>query len=65
MTAVPELRTPAKIEDFSRAMLVLLDGLEIERANLVGHHDGAIMAVEVAAMDPGRVDRIVLNGCAA
>ena len=54
-----------EIEDFARAMMVLLDGLEIERASLVGHHDGAIMAVEVAAMDPGRVDRIVLNGCAA
>ena len=46
-------------------MVVLLDELEIERAHLVGHHDGAIMAVEVAARDPGRVVRIVLNGCAA
>lgn len=54
-----------EIEDFARAMVVLLDGLAIERASLVGHHDGAIMAVEVAAMDPGRVDSIVLNGCAA
>ena len=54
-----------EIEDFARAMVVLLDELEIESASLVGHHDGAIMAVEVAAMDPGRVDRIVLNGCAA
>lgn len=54
-----------EIEDFARAMLVLMDKLEIGRANLVGHHDGAIMAVEVAAMDPGRAGRIVLNGCAA
>ena len=54
-----------EIEDFARAMVVLLDELEIGRTSLVGHHDGAMMAVEVAAMDPGRVERIVLNGCAA
>lgn len=54
-----------EIEDFARAMMVLLDRLEINRTSLVGHHDGAITAVEVAAMDPGRIDKIVLNGCAA
>lgn len=53
------------IEDFAQAMAVLLDALEITRTSLVGHHDGAMMAVELAAMDPGRVDKIVLNGCAA
>lgn len=54
-----------EIEDFASEMVVLLDALDVERAHLVGHHDGAITAVEVAAMEPGRFDRIVLNGCAA
>ena len=54
-----------EIEDFARAMVLLLDALDVTSTSLVGHHDGAIMAVEIAAMDPTRVDKIVLNGCAA
>ncbi len=54
-----------EIEDFARAAHAVLDSLDVDRAHLVGHHDGAIMAVEAAAMNPHRFDRVVLNGCAA
>jgi pimeloyl-ACP methyl ester carboxylesterase len=38
----------------------LLQGLGVERAALVGHSFGAMVACELAAAYPGRVDRLVL-----
>jgi pimeloyl-ACP methyl ester carboxylesterase len=38
----------------------LLDALKIERAILVGHSFGGMMAAEMAATEPGRVKKLVL-----
>ena len=38
----------------------LLDSLELERPHLAGHHFGAMIAAEIAAINPQRVDRLVL-----
>ena len=38
----------------------LLDGLGIERAHLLGHMTGAVIAAEAAAAFPGRIERLAL-----
>ena len=50
------------VADYARCFVALMDALEIERANLYGHHTGASIAVEVAAAYPDRVAKLMLNG---
>jgi pimeloyl-ACP methyl ester carboxylesterase len=52
---------PDSIESYAVGVLQLMDALGIERASLVGHHTGGVIAVEVAATHPERVDRLVLS----
>lgn len=49
------------IEDYARGAIALLDGLSIPRAAVVGHHTGAVIAIELAASYPERVERLVLS----
>lgn len=46
---------------YARAVLDMLDALGIGSCHLVGHHTGGVIAVEVAARAPERVDRLVLS----
>ncbi len=50
------------IADYAGVMLEVLDALRIGRAVVVGHHTGAVIAVELAAAAPERVERVVLSG---
>jgi len=50
------------VEQYAEAVIAALDARAIERAILVGHHTGAIIAVEMAAAFPRRVERVVLSG---
>jgi pimeloyl-ACP methyl ester carboxylesterase len=43
-------------------VLVLLDALKVEKASIVGHSMGSLIAVECAAAQPARVERIALVG---
>ncbi|MGO4390121.1 alpha/beta fold hydrolase [Variovorax sp. M-6] len=52
---------PASIEGWARVAVELLDALGIERADVVGHHTGGVIAVEIAAAFPGRVRGLVLS----
>ena len=52
---------PASIEGFARVAVQLLDALRLERASVVGHHTGGVIALELAASYPDRVDRLVLS----
>lgn len=45
-------------------LLRLLDALAIERASLVGHSMGALVALEAAATAPARIERLALLGAA-
>lgn len=54
-------REPDTIEVWASVAVSLLDALGIERAHLVGHHTGAVIATEIAAAFPDRVDRLVLS----
>ncbi len=49
------------IEDYAAGALALLDGLGIPSAAVVGHHTGAVVALELAASQPARVERLVLS----
>ncbi len=51
------------IEAWSEAVLALLDALGIERVCLVGHHTGAVIAMEAAARAPARIVALVLSSC--
>ncbi|MDA4129215.1 MAG: alpha/beta hydrolase [Thaumarchaeota archaeon] len=53
-----------KVEDFGRAVIELLDSLGIKRAHVVGHHTGAVVAIEIAASYPARVNKLVLSAAA-
>jgi pimeloyl-ACP methyl ester carboxylesterase len=50
------------VEEYADTVVELLDHLEIPKAHLVGHHTGAILAVDIAARYPERVARMVLSG---
>ncbi|MDL9998516.1 alpha/beta hydrolase [Variovorax sp. J22P240] len=52
---------PASIEQWAKVALELLDALGIERADVVGHHTGGVIAVELAAAFPDRVRGLVLS----
>lgn len=52
---------PASIEAWARVAVELLDALRIVRADVVGHHTGGVIAVEIAAAFPERVRSLVLS----
>jgi pimeloyl-ACP methyl ester carboxylesterase len=52
---------PATIEGWAAAFIELLDALAIERAHLVGHHTGGVIALHLAATAPRRVGSLVLS----
>ena len=52
---------PASIAQWARVACELLDALHIGRADVVGHHTGGVVAVELAAAFPDRVRALVLS----
>lgn len=52
---------PASIERWAAVAAELLGALGIERAHVVGHHTGGVIAIELAAAFPERVARLVLS----
>lgn len=51
-----------RLEDYAEAALATLDAFGWGRADVVGHHTGAVIAAQLAGLHPARVRRIVLNG---
>lgn len=51
----------ASIELYAQGVIQLLDVLTIERASIIGHHTGGVIAVEVAASYPDRVKKLILS----
>ncbi|MGA2936445.1 MAG: alpha/beta hydrolase [Syntrophobacteraceae bacterium] len=47
-------------EDFAQDLLLFMDALELDKANLVGHSMGSFIAQSFAARCPGRVERLIL-----
>lgn len=50
------------VEDYARAAFEVLDALGHRRAIVVGHHTGEIIACEMAAAAPDRIDGVVCSG---
>ncbi|WAP54756.1 alpha/beta fold hydrolase [Streptomyces sp. S465] len=50
------------IELFAAGVLDLCDALGLDQVFLVGHHTGAVIALEVAASAPDRIHALVLSG---
>lgn len=48
--------------EYAESVIDFIDGLDIKKASLVGHHTGAGIAAEVAARYPDRVDKLVVSG---
>src|SRR5207247_8486310 len=53
---------PDTIERWAETAATVLDALGVDRASVVGHHTGAVIAIELAASFPERVDKLVLSG---
>jgi len=49
------------IEALAAGLREAIDVLGLDRFHLVGHHTGGVIAVELAAMDPDRIGRLVLS----
>ncbi len=52
-----------QIEDYARNVIHFLDALKIGKTNIVGRLFGASIAVEIAAVYPERVNKLVLCDC--
>jgi pimeloyl-ACP methyl ester carboxylesterase len=57
-----ELIEDHSIERYAESVVALLDHLELEDVDVVGHKLGGIVAVEAAAQDPSRLRRLVVSG---
>jgi pimeloyl-ACP methyl ester carboxylesterase len=55
---------PETVEQAAGSVLALLDALAVERAALVGHSFGSLIALEAAARAPARVSHLALVGTA-
>ena len=53
------------IADYGQIVCEFLDALELDTVDLLGHHTGASIAIEVAATRPERVKRLALAGVLA
>ena len=52
---------PDTIEMWAEVAVSVLDALGAQRASIVGHHTGAVIAMEIAASFPDRVDKLILS----
>jgi pimeloyl-ACP methyl ester carboxylesterase len=56
-----DLPKPQTIEQYAAGAFALLDALRVTTAVVLGHHTGAAVAVEMAAVEPARVRALVLS----
>ena len=62
--ATPAPPVPWGTAEYTGWVIALLDRLEVERCDIVGHSNGGRIAAVLAAAHPGRVDKLVLTGAA-
>ncbi len=58
--SVKPLGAPYHAPWFARSVVALLDALELERADVLGHSMGGRVAIDMGARHPDRTDRLVL-----
>ena len=52
---------PQTIEQYAQGVIALADALGIAKFHLLGHHTGGIVAFEVAASHPDRINKLILS----
>ena len=57
-------KPPASVEEAAQSVIALLDAAGVERAALVGHSFGSLIALEAASRAPERVSHLVMVGTA-
>lgn len=50
------------VADYAAAVPAVLDALGIDRAMIVGHHTGGLVAAEAAILYPARISRLAIHG---
>lgn len=50
------------VDEYCEAVITVLDAMNVERAQLLGHHGGCMLAVNIANEHPRRVGKLVLSG---
>jgi len=55
-------KTEPTVEDYTNAAEQVLNHLKVEQAHIVGHHGGALTAMNLAARNPDRFDKLILSG---
>ncbi len=53
---------PPTIADYASSIPCVLDRLELDQADVLGHHTGALVATELALSFQTRVGKLILNG---
>ena len=53
---------PPTVAEYAPMVTAVMDHFGFDKANVLGHHTGAIIVTEAALQSPERVDKIVLNG---
>lgn len=53
---------PFSIAEYAGIVVEFLDALQMRSASVLGHHTGACIACELAAMAPRRVEKLILSG---
>jgi len=51
-----------EIEDYAQSVVNFLSAIGISKTSIAAHHTGASIAVEVAAANPGLVDKLIVSG---
>jgi pimeloyl-ACP methyl ester carboxylesterase len=54
-----------KIEEYAESVKSFLNALKIKSVNIVGHHTGAYLGIELAVKYPKLVNKLVLSGAAS
>ena len=52
---------PHTIESYAEGAVVLMSALGISKINLLGHHTGALVALEVAASHPNLIENLLIS----
>ena len=53
------------VEDYARSVIQFMDQMKIDKAMVCGNSVGALIAVEIGALHPQRVEKLILVGCPA
>ena len=53
------------VDDFTNVVVAILDHLNISSTHVLGHHGGALIAMNLAMRFPTRVNKLILSGTSA